>query len=53
MGKYKESPKYSVVSLRVSEEEKLALEEITKRSSKTISCLMREAMQLYHPEFKK
>jgi predicted transcriptional regulator len=53
MGKYKENPKYTVVSLRVSDEEKRALEEITKLSSKSISCLMREAMQLYYPNFKK
>jgi hypothetical protein len=53
MGKYKENPKYTVLSLRISEEEKLALEKITRRSRKTISSLMREAMQLYCPEFKK
>ena len=53
MGKYKEHPKYTVVSLRVSEEEKRVLQEITRRSRKTISSLMREAMQLYYPKFKK
>ena len=53
MGKYKESPKYTVGSLRVSEEEKLALEELTRGSNTTISGLMREAMQLYCPQFKK
>lgn len=53
MGKYKQHPKYTVVSLRVSEEEKKELQEITRSSRKTISGLMREAMQLYCPSFKK
>jgi predicted transcriptional regulator len=52
MGKYKENPKYNVVSMRVSDEEKLALEEMTRHSSKSISRLMREAMQLYTPQSK-
>ena len=52
-GGYKEHPKYTVVSLRVSEEEKRQLQEITRRSRKTISALMREAMQLYCPTFGK
>jgi predicted DNA-binding protein len=50
MGKYKENAKYNVVSMRVSEEEKLALEELMRKSSKTISGLMREAIQLYTPQ---
>jgi predicted DNA-binding protein len=49
MGKYKENPKYNVVSMRISDEEKLALEEMTRRSSKSISRLMREAILLYSP----
>lgn len=49
MGKYKENPKYNVVSMRISDEEKLALEELTRRSSKSISRLMREAILLYSP----
>ena len=50
MGKYKENPKYNVVSMRISDEEKLALEEMTRRSSKSISRLMREAILLYSPK---
>ena len=49
MGKYKESPKYNVVSMRISDEEKLTLKEMTRRSSKSISQLMREAIRLYSP----
>jgi predicted transcriptional regulator len=51
MGKYKEHPKYKVISLRVSDEEKSALEEMTRYSSKSISMLMREAILLYSPTF--
>ena len=49
MGKYKEHPKYNVVSMRVSDEEKLALEEMMRQSTKSISRLMREAILLYSP----
>jgi len=50
MGKYKEHAKYHVVSLRVSNEEKLVLEEMTRDSNKSISRLMREAIELYTPQ---
>jgi hypothetical protein len=49
MGKYKDQPKYNVISMRVSDAEKLVLEEMTRRSNKKISTLMREAIQLYNP----
>ncbi|MFA7406176.1 MAG: hypothetical protein WC007_19440 [Pelobacteraceae bacterium] len=44
---YKKKPKYNVVSMRISDEEKQALEELTRHSCKSISRLMREAMLLY------
>jgi predicted transcriptional regulator len=53
MGKNKENTKYNVVSMRVSDEEKLALEEMMLRSRKSISGLMREAIQLYTPQLEK
>ena len=52
MSKYKENAKYHVVSMRVSDTEKRALEEMTRTSKKSISRLMREAIQLYTPELK-
>jgi predicted DNA-binding protein len=52
MGGNKEKAKYHVVSMRVSDEEKLALEALMRRSSKSISGLMREAIQLYTPHLK-
>jgi len=47
MGKYKANPKYHVVSIRVSDEEKAMLEEITRRDHTRISDLMREAVIFY------
>lgn len=47
MGKYKECPKYNVVSMRVTDEEKSALEEMMRHSNKSISRLMREAISIY------
>lgn len=46
MGKHKDQPKYNVVSIRVSDEERLALEEMMRLSNKSISMLLREAIQL-------
>jgi|GEM_PF-316783 len=48
-GKYKENTKYNVVSMRISDKEKLALEEMTRLSRKSKSRLMREAVLLYSP----
>lgn len=47
MGKYKEKPKYNVVSMRITDEEKATLTRMTLQSCKSISGLMREAIHLY------
>ena len=52
MGNFKENPKYNVVSMRVSDEEKAALEEFTRITSMSISKIMREAIRLYSPQLK-
>ncbi len=49
MGKYKEKPMYNVLSIRVTDEEKAAMDEISRYSSKSISTLMREAIRHYAP----
>lgn len=49
MRKHKEHPKYNVVSMRISDEEKRALEEMTRQSSTSISRLLREAIRQYTP----
>lgn len=51
MAKYKKNPKYNVISMRISDEEKLLLDEMTRNSSKSISRLMREAMLQYSHGF--
>jgi len=50
MKKYKKHPKYHVVSMRVSDEEKSALEEMMRQCNKSVSRLMRAAIQLYVPQ---
>lgn len=47
MGKYKENPKYNVVSIRVSDEEKAILDEISRRERTTVTDLMRAAITTY------
>jgi len=47
---HKENPRYNVVSLRVTDEEKAALDEVTKRTRKSLSMVMREAILLYSRE---
>jgi hypothetical protein len=47
VAKLKKEVKWNVISMRVSDQEKKVLEEITRRSRGTISDLMREAVQCY------
>lgn len=47
MGKYKENPRYNVVSIRVSDEEKALLNEMSKRDQGSITDLMRKAITSY------
>jgi predicted DNA-binding protein len=46
MGSMKEHPRYHVVSLRISDEEREALECFAQQTSRNMSQLMREAMEL-------
>ncbi len=46
MGAMKENPRYNVVSIRVSDDELEALQEVSKVTCKSISEIMREAMML-------
>ena len=50
MGKYKDQPKYNVVSIRVSDEEKAFFDEMIKRDRTNITTLMREAIRSYIPQ---
>ena len=49
MAKYKEHPRYNVVSIRVSDEEKALLDEVTHRDHTNITTLMRQAIRSYIP----
>jgi predicted transcriptional regulator len=49
MAKYKEHPRYNVVSIRVSDEEKALLDEVTRRDHTNITTLMRQAIRNYIP----
>lgn len=44
---HKENPRYNVVSLRISDEEKAALDEMTRQTRKSLSKIMREAILRY------
>jgi predicted DNA-binding protein len=43
----KENPRYNVVSLRISDEEKAVLDEVSQRTRKSLSSVAREAILLY------
>lgn len=47
MGKYKEEARYNVISMRVSDDEKARLDALTRQNCKSISRLMREAIEMY------
>ncbi len=49
MGKFKDSPRYCIVSVRVTDEEKAYLNELSRRDQTTITNLMRDAMRSYFP----
>ena len=44
---HKKNPRYNVVSLRITDDEKAALDEVTRRTRKNLSIVMREAIMLY------
>ena len=48
-GNARENPRYNVVSIRLSDVEKAALERLTRRGKMSLSCLMREAIRCYTP----
>jgi len=47
MSNSKLNPRYNIVSLRVTDEEKAVLDEVSQRTRKSLSMVMREAIQLY------
>ncbi|GAM09187.1 hypothetical protein OR1_01461 [Geobacter sp. OR-1] len=46
MGKMRENPRYNVISMRISDDERATLDEIMYSTNKSVSQLMREAMEI-------
>jgi predicted transcriptional regulator len=51
MGKYKENARYNILSIRVTDAEKAAIEQLKRKTKKSITILMREAMLRYTSGF--
>lgn len=47
MAKYKETPRYNVISMRVSDDERKALQALALHQSLSISKMMRQAMEQF------
>lgn len=46
MGRMRENPRYNVISMRISDEERETLEQIVNTTNRSVSDIMREAMEL-------
>jgi hypothetical protein len=44
MGRMRENPRYNVISMRISDEERIELETLMSLTDKSVSDIMREAM---------
>ncbi|HIJ95140.1 MAG TPA: ribbon-helix-helix protein, CopG family [Desulfuromonadales bacterium] len=51
MGRMRENPRYNVISMRVSDEERDQLENLMKTTHKSISDIMREAMEYFSAHY--
>ena len=51
MGRMRENPRYNVISMRVSDEERDHLENLMKTTHKSISDIMREAMGYFSAHY--
>lgn len=47
MGRMSENPRYNVISMRISDEERESLQHIMSTTRKSVSEIMREAMELF------
>ena len=47
MARMKENPRYNVVSMRISEEERRHIESLMKTTNKSVSYIMREAIEYF------
>lgn len=51
MGRMRENPRYNVISMRVSDDERDHLENLMKTTHKSISDIMREAMEYFSAHY--
>ena len=51
MGRMRENPRYNVISMRVSDEERDHLENLMKTTHKSVSVIMREAMEYFSAHY--
>lgn len=47
MGRMRENPRYNVISMRISDDERQELENLVSMTDKSVSDIMREAMLLF------
>lgn len=47
MGRMRENPRYNVISMRISDEEREHLESLMNKTHKSVSDVMREAMDYF------
>ena len=47
MGRMRENPRYNVISMRISDEERDELTQLMETTHKSVSDIMREAMSLF------
>ena len=47
MGRMRENPRYNVISMRISDEERETLRQIMEATNKSVSDIMRDAMELF------
>lgn len=52
MGKLRENPRYNVISIRISDEERAHLESLMHSTQKSVSDVMREAMEYVTAQYK-
>ena len=53
MGRMRENPRYNVISMRISDEERETLQEIMQSTQKSVSDIMRDALVLLKNELAK
>ena len=51
MGRMRENPRYNVISMRISDEEREHLENLMCKTKKSVSDIMREAMEYFSAQY--